>query len=162
MGTYSTGGARRHLLRRNNRESGASLVELAIILPLLLLVVVGAADFGRAYYHSLVLTNAARAGATFGAFSAENASNISGVQAAVEADLVNTIGTADVAVTAERLCSCTSGTAVACDGGTCPSSTGTKRTYVRVRVDKVFTTMLDYPGVPHMVPMSKEVHMRAR
>ncbi len=36
---------------------------MAIVLPLLLLVVGGLVDFGRAYYINVVITNAAREGA---------------------------------------------------------------------------------------------------
>ena len=45
------------------RERGAAAVEMAIVLPLLLLVVGGLVDFGRAYYINVVITNAAREGA---------------------------------------------------------------------------------------------------
>ena len=45
------------------KERGAAAVEMAIVLPLLLLVVGGLVDFGRAYYINVVITNAAREGA---------------------------------------------------------------------------------------------------
>jgi Flp pilus assembly protein TadG len=44
-------------------ERGATLLETALILPLLLLVMVGIFEFGRAYQTWQVLTNAAREGA---------------------------------------------------------------------------------------------------
>ena len=44
-------------------ERGQALIEMAITLPLLLLVTMGAVEFGRAYQHWQVLTNAAREGA---------------------------------------------------------------------------------------------------
>lgn len=46
-----------------HRDSGAAAVELAIILPLLILIVAGIVDFGRAMYTQSILTNAAREGA---------------------------------------------------------------------------------------------------
>lgn len=45
------------------RERGAVAVEMAIVLPLLLLVLGGIIDFGRAYFTQIVLANAAREGA---------------------------------------------------------------------------------------------------
>lgn len=45
------------------RERGASLVEFAIVLPLLLLVIGGLIDFGRLYFTEVMITNAAREGA---------------------------------------------------------------------------------------------------
>ena len=49
--------------RRIRGERGAALIEMALTLPLLLLVTMGAVEFGRAYQHWQVLTNAAREGA---------------------------------------------------------------------------------------------------
>jgi Flp pilus assembly protein TadG len=48
---------------RTRSERGAALIEMALTLPLLLLVTMGAVEFGRAYQHWQVLTNAAREGA---------------------------------------------------------------------------------------------------
>lgn len=44
-------------------ERGAALVELAVALPLLLVIMVGTIDFGRAFRTAMIVTNAARAGA---------------------------------------------------------------------------------------------------
>jgi Flp pilus assembly protein TadG len=44
-------------------ERGSSLIEVALTLPLLLLVTAGIFEFGRAYQTQQVLTNAAREGA---------------------------------------------------------------------------------------------------
>ena len=48
-----------------NRERGANLVEMALILPLLLLLIAAIADFGRAFNSYIVINNAAREGARF-------------------------------------------------------------------------------------------------
>lgn len=45
------------------RQRGANLVEMVVVLPLLLLLVVGIVDFGRAFYTLVVVTNASREGA---------------------------------------------------------------------------------------------------
>lgn len=46
-----------------SRERGAAAVEMAIVLPLLVLLLGGIVDFGRAFYTKNILTNAAREGA---------------------------------------------------------------------------------------------------
>lgn len=51
---------RRPYQRRGSR--GQALVEFAIILPLLLLIFSGVVDFGRVYYQSLLVNEAAREG----------------------------------------------------------------------------------------------------
>jgi len=44
---------------------GQSLVEFALLLPILLLLVLGAMDFGRMFSTKITLTNAAREGANY-------------------------------------------------------------------------------------------------
>jgi Flp pilus assembly protein TadG len=51
------------LLKRIREHRGAAIIEVALTLPLLLLVSVGIFEFGRAYQTWQVLTNAAREGA---------------------------------------------------------------------------------------------------
>jgi Flp pilus assembly protein TadG len=46
-----------------NRERGAAMVEFAIVLPLLVTLVFGIIEFGRAYNAQISLTHAAREGA---------------------------------------------------------------------------------------------------
>lgn len=53
--------------RRDRGEGGQAVLEFAMILPLILLLIFGLVDFGRAYYTWLVVTNAAREGARVGA-----------------------------------------------------------------------------------------------
>ena len=54
----------RRLITRSRREdSGAELIEFALVVPLLLLLVVGIIDFGFMFQRYEVVTNAAREGA---------------------------------------------------------------------------------------------------
>jgi len=56
-----------HGRQTDRAQRGSNLVELALILPLLLLLFAAIADFGRAFNSYIVITNAAREGARFGA-----------------------------------------------------------------------------------------------
>jgi Flp pilus assembly protein TadG len=47
------------------RETGQSLVEIALALPILLLVLLGLADIGRAFYYTTAVASAARQGAAY-------------------------------------------------------------------------------------------------
>jgi len=69
-------------------ERGQALVELALLLPILLLLVVGSIEFGRAFYLKNRAINAAREGAR-AAVVAPNATYYSDAQTAV-ARLVST------------------------------------------------------------------------
>lgn len=51
---------------RNQSECGASAVEFALLLPLLMMLVFGIVEFGLAMYRQAILTNASREGARLG------------------------------------------------------------------------------------------------
>lgn len=53
----------RRLVRRAADETGAELIEFAMVFPILLLLVAGIADFGFLFQRYEVVTNAAREGA---------------------------------------------------------------------------------------------------
>ncbi|WP_277453121.1 TadE family protein [Janibacter sp. DB-40] len=48
---------------RGGHDRGAAAVEMALVLPLLLVIVGGVADFGRYFFYEVTLTNAVREGA---------------------------------------------------------------------------------------------------
>ncbi|MFW6188855.1 MAG: TadE/TadG family type IV pilus assembly protein [Planctomycetota bacterium] len=52
--------------KKRSRRNGQAVVEFALVLPLFVLLVFGALEFGRAYYNIHLLTNAAREGAREG------------------------------------------------------------------------------------------------
>ncbi len=63
---------------------GQGLVEFALVLPLLVLIIFGVLDLGRAFYSLIAITNAAREGARYGAYHADDmAVGWTGVVAAV-------------------------------------------------------------------------------
>ncbi|HEY8447353.1 MAG TPA: TadE/TadG family type IV pilus assembly protein [Thermomicrobiales bacterium] len=61
-------------------ERGQSLVELAIGLPILLLLLLGTLDLGRVFFEYIELRNAVREGASYGA---RNPNDESGIRARV-------------------------------------------------------------------------------
>jgi Flp pilus assembly protein TadG len=54
------------------RERGQSLVELAVSLPIILLLLLGTIDFGMAIYSYTILKDAAQEGALYGSFDPQN------------------------------------------------------------------------------------------
>jgi Flp pilus assembly protein TadG len=63
-------------MKTHTKTNGQSLAELALILPLLLLVVMGVFDLGRGVYYYSTIHNAAREGARFGAVDHCNTTGI--------------------------------------------------------------------------------------
>jgi Flp pilus assembly protein TadG len=57
---------------------GQAVLEFALVLPMLLLLIVGALEFGRVYFVKIVLTNAAREGAYYLSFNMDDSQNCSG------------------------------------------------------------------------------------
>ncbi len=68
--------------KRYKKGRGQSLVEFALVLPLLALIVLGALDLGRAFFTLIVITNAAREGARYGTiwFDDDYSNNIIGIK----------------------------------------------------------------------------------
>lgn len=50
---------------KNRRSRGQATIEMALLLPLLLVLVLGAVEFGRLFFTHIVITNAAREGAFY-------------------------------------------------------------------------------------------------
>lgn len=57
---------------RHHRQRGQSVTEFALVVPLLLLVLIAIADFGRFYNSAVAVESAAREAADFGAFDSSN------------------------------------------------------------------------------------------
>ena len=66
---------RPRLLRWGRGESGQTLVEFALTLPIFIILICALADFGRGFYSWMIVTNAAREGARSAAVG-DNSSGI--------------------------------------------------------------------------------------
>lgn len=56
-------------MKKINREKGQSLVELAVSLPIILLILLGTIDFGMALFSYSIIRDAAQEGALYGSFN---------------------------------------------------------------------------------------------
>jgi Flp pilus assembly protein TadG len=133
-------------------RNGQSLVELALVLPLFILILIGSAEVARFAWASIIASNAARAGAQYAAQNHVTAdpSNTTGIGNAVageSADLGdNLTWTSDIS------CACASGTStasIACSNArtACPSPS-TILVYVQVNTTATITPLIHYPGLP--------------
>ena len=76
------------LVRNRRHEAGTSVVEMAIVLPLLLLLVFGIGEFGIAYTRWNSLTNAVREGAREGVVF-RNPCNVGAITTLIENTVEN-------------------------------------------------------------------------
>lgn len=152
------------LMRHVKTEAGAALVELAISLPLLAIILVGTIDFGRAFRTAMIVTNAARAGAQWGARTQSSAADLTGMQTKAT-DVLGLNGlTAASPPAAARWCEC------ATDGGTFSSVLCTSTTTcpsgqhlvisVSVTATSTFSMISPFPGLPASVTISRGARMR--
>lgn len=63
--TWNERAGRSAQMRVRRLERGQSLLEFAMVLPVLLLLAIGTIEFGRAYYHYNTLSKAVRQGARY-------------------------------------------------------------------------------------------------
>lgn len=71
------------------RRRGAAAIEFAIVLPMLMLLLLGGADFGRCFHSAMAITNAARAGAEYGAMHPFDTSSQVAWQTGVQQAAIN-------------------------------------------------------------------------
>ena|SRR5690242_10673897 len=127
---------------RGSAAHGQSMVELAMALPLLLLLLLAAVEMGRIYYAYLTADDAARAGVEYGAQNLATASDLSGMQ---NTALNNAKDVQGMSASASQWCECGNGSRMACGDAMCAS--GTESVYVEVDTQMQFHTLLTYPGM---------------
>ena len=134
-------------------DAGQSLVELALILPVFVLLILGAVEFGQLAYAAIEVSNAARAGVQYGAQSPATAADAAGMVSAAQNDGVNIFQTYGLTVTPSNFCSCSNAPSVSVDTGTCPTAATTCSAngarvlnYVKVITSATVTPLIHYPG----------------
>jgi Flp pilus assembly protein TadG len=129
-------------------ECGASLVELALLLPLLMLMFLGVVEIGRMFYVSIEVNNAARAGAAYGAQSNITAGDIAGMESVAQQDAPDVPG---LTATASYSCACSTAAGAITSLASCTDvcAAGDHQiVFVSVYTSASFTTLSHFPGLP--------------
>ncbi len=152
------------ILRSN---AGQAMLELALLLPMLLLLTMGVIEMGRYMYIYILVGNAARAGAAYGAQSLGQSVDTADIQTAAQNDFQNN-GQTGLAVASTTSCGCDSGgtvTGAICStvtnpsAGTC-SGSGHWVVMVSVTASGTFNSLFNYPGIPASIDVSNTATMR--
>jgi Flp pilus assembly protein TadG len=147
--------------QKHAKQKGTALLELALVWPLLSLVLLGVIDFGRIFYASIEVTNAAHAGVQYGARSLTLANDTAGMQTAATNDAVDTSG---MTSSANYTCRCP-GTPLTVSCGMALSACGPSspyELYVTVTTQKSVTPMFPWPGIPNPIVVNSTATMRAK
>jgi Flp pilus assembly protein TadG len=128
--------------RQRRLDRAQSLVEFALVLPVLLILALAAVDYGRAYFDYISVTNAARNGAVFASASEEAAADEAGIRSAVLNELGEVQDGDSVVVTVAT------------------GSDAQGKTFANVTVRHTFRTVFSWPGLPTSFPIQRSVQMR--
>ena len=115
-------------MRNKTSERGQSLIEFALLLPLIFLLIVNVVNFGSYLYAAITVANAARAGAEYAMIGGAMASSPgSPTNAQVAAVVTNDIASLPNASSLQvRVCKSNNGVETCtCMVGTCPGMAGT-------------------------------------
>lgn len=147
---------------------GISTVEFALVAPLLMLMMVGAADFSRVFFHAITLSNSAGTGSFFGAQNVAKSVQYGMITFVTEADASDL---EDITVAPEIYCECppsgdaadeTASQEVACTETECNGGYGAPRVFAKTRVTQSFEPMVKWPGIPNPIVISREVYTRVQ
>jgi Flp pilus assembly protein TadG len=146
-------------------ESGQSLVEVALILPFVLILLMGVIEIGRYAYIGILVGNAARAGAAYGSQSLAQSVDATGITTAADNDFKNNgQNVSSLNVTSSVACGCDSAGTVAaasCTGtgaGTCAAGHWTVT--LTVTASGTFHPLFNYPGISNSITISRSSAMR--
>ncbi len=138
-----------------HRQEGSALIELALLLPVFVMLLVGSIDFGRAFYASIEVASAAQAAACYGT---QQPSDLAGMRAAaaLDASEINNLTT-----NVSTGCQCADGSSVQPGCQSPPTScTANIVTYVQVTTSSTYSPMLHYPGLPATFNLQGNARMR--
>jgi Flp pilus assembly protein TadG len=142
-------------LTSDKENAGTSLIEAALLIPLLLLMLAGAVDLGKACYMAIEVSSAAQSGAEYGV---QNPSDTDGMVAASRLDAVDV---PTLSAVASYGCECSDGTSDVATCGTTPTCNFNIVDYVEVDTTATYSSLLTYPGVPGSIVISGKARMRA-
>jgi Flp pilus assembly protein TadG len=141
--------------RRNTFRRGAAAVEFGLLLPLLMLILLGAIDFGRFAHAHIGVTNAARAGAGFAAMNPFSVTTKTAWETQIRRaalDELRSIIDSDPRLTNNNV--------TVTSVRTFDDPQATSLWYADVTVSMPFRTLVTWPGIPRPLVLTHTVRFR--
>ncbi|MBK8784046.1 MAG: pilus assembly protein [Anaerolineales bacterium] len=123
-------------------EQAQSLVELAISLPVFILLLLGTVDFGMAIFSYAIIRDAAQEGALYGSFNPDNKAEIENRARYISPQGEDLIFSSPVDLTNRELVQ----VEVKAIGDSCQGTTGGKANSLRVRVRFYYPILMPFIG----------------
>jgi Flp pilus assembly protein TadG len=140
--------------RLRAHEDGGSVIETALLMPLLLLLLVGAVDYGRGFFAAIEVSSAAEAGALYGTL---NSTDTAGMIAMAKLDAKDIPG---LTATAVYGCECSDNSASSANCAVALTCGANVVTYVEVATTATYVPILRYPGIPTSFALKGKVRLR--
>jgi Flp pilus assembly protein TadG len=142
---------KRNTSRPGGSEAGTALVETALVFPILILLLAGAAAIAQATYAAIEVSNAARAGVAYGAQSVSQSADTTGIQTAAANDAGDLSATLTTTPTVTGICSsgnsCT-GANSTCTNSDCTTVPGDHIEWtLTVKTSAKFNPVIPVPGI---------------
>jgi Flp pilus assembly protein TadG len=142
------------LTRLFRQDSGGAMVETALTLPILMVMLLGAGEFGRIAYTAIEVSSAARAGVSYGAQSTTTVVDAAGIQKVATDDapdlsLTATVGKAGICAD-NTACTGTNNSTAPGSGPVCKNTDCTSsqvETILTVTTSASVTPMITVPGM---------------
>ena len=125
-------------MKHSNPCKGTVATELALMIGILAVILMGTIDLSRVFYFAVTVDDASRAGAQWGIQSNGFSGDSSGIQTAAGHNAAD-VGTVTSSSSRECLCEGSS-TVVDCITGTCTA--GVPQVYVTVTTETTFNTVV--------------------
>jgi Flp pilus assembly protein TadG len=128
--------------RLSNDARGVTVVEFAIIAPLMVLFCVGIADLGMGIYTETQVNNAAQYGTEYALLNGFDAN-------AISTAVKNSSSLSNLSVSPTQTCGCPSSMGMVNTSCNATCSDGSKAgSFALVSVTNRYTTLIPYPGLP--------------
>jgi len=132
-------------------ESGQALVETALTMPVLLLMLVGAVEFGRVAYAAIEVANSAKAAVQYGAQNPGTSTDTTTMETVAVAEAADYGISLNTPITVAPSCSCAKlgvATSTSCTSTACAAGGGYLIKTLTVTTSAPFRPVFHIPGLP--------------
>jgi Flp pilus assembly protein TadG len=148
---------RQELHSTRRREAGQSILEIALVIPIFILMFCGMVDLGRWIFFGIEISSAARAAVQYGALNRITAADTVGMTQAAKSDTPDIAG---LTVTPRPFCQCSNapGANAVCVLNSCPNNR--LILFLEVDTSAQYVPWARYPGIASSITVNSKAVMR--